>query len=64
MALSCPKVLVFAHSFVRHLHQDLMTQFDMRPALWGTDSGQALEIRFWICSEVPTQHSDFRGWSQ
>jgi hypothetical protein len=33
MALSFPKVLVFAHSFVRRLHRDLMTQFDMRPAL-------------------------------
>ena len=33
MALSRPKVLVFGHSFVRRLHQDLTTQFDMRAAL-------------------------------
>jgi lysophospholipase L1-like esterase len=33
MALPRPKVLVFGHSFVRRLHRDLTTQFDMRAAL-------------------------------
>ena len=32
MALLHPKVLVFGHSFVRRLHRDLMTHFDMRAA--------------------------------
>ena len=33
MALPRPKVLVFGHSFVRRLHRDLTTQFDMQAAL-------------------------------
>ena len=33
MALSNPKVLVFGHSFVKRMHRDLRSKFDVRAAL-------------------------------
>jgi hypothetical protein len=33
MELSRPKVLVFGHSFVKRLHRDLHSNFDIRAAL-------------------------------
>ena len=33
MELSRPKVIVFGHLFVKHLHRDLRSNFDVRAAL-------------------------------
>ena len=60
MELPRPKVLVFGHSFVKRLHRDLRSNFDVRAALlvliykgvrkiawnWGTHSRQVDRVRF------------------
>jgi hypothetical protein len=60
MELSRPKVIVFGHSFVKRLHRDLRSNFDVRAALsfniqrasvkfpwnWGTHSRQVDRVRF------------------